>query len=221
MALAVQFRSVVVLAGRYPLLAGANLDVAQGEVLAVRGANGAGKTSLLRAMAGLVPLTSGQATVLGLDVGRDARQLRPLVGLLGHRNGLYEDLSATENTRFAARAARAPLGNVPVALEQAGITGRLAQVPTAKLSAGQRRRVALACLLARQPRLWLLDEPHAGLDPESRAWLGELLAAQAGAGVTVVLASHDLAAAAQVASRSVDMAGGLVEGGVLEATSVA
>ena len=124
--LAVRLRSAVALAGRYPLLAGADLDVRTGEILVLKGANGAGKTSLLRVIAGLLPLAAGEATVLGLDPTTDARALRRQVGLLGHRNGLYEDLSAEENVRFAARAARPPKGAAREALERLGIRDRLA-----------------------------------------------------------------------------------------------
>ena len=90
--LAVQLRYAVALAGRYPLLAGADLDVRAGEILVLKGANGAGKTSLLRVVAGILPLSAGEATVLGLDPTSDSRLLRRQVGLLGHSNGLYDDL---------------------------------------------------------------------------------------------------------------------------------
>lgn len=216
MVLAVRFRSAVVLAGRYPLLAGVDLDVRAGEVLALQGPNGAGKTSLLRAIAGLVPLASGQAEVLGLEPATDVRQLRPQVALLGHGNGLYHDLTAEENARFAVRAAHGDCALVAGALEQMGIGGRLARAPVSKLSAGQRRRVALACLLARRPRLWLLDEPHSALDPDHREVLARLLRQEAGEGATVVFASHDSAAADALADRSVAMSGGTVSGGVLQ-----
>lgn len=216
MVLAVRLRSAVALAGRYPLLAGVDLDVPAGQILVLKGANGAGKTSLLRVMAGLLPLAAGEAEVLGLDPAADPRQLRRQVGLLGHRNGLYDDLSATENVRFAVRAARLPAGAVDGSLQRLGITGRLARLPTSKLSAGQRRRVALALVLARRPRLWLLDEPHAGLDAEHRALLDGLLREQAAAGATIVLASHEAEASAALADRCVVMSGGTVLDGVLE-----
>jgi heme ABC exporter ATP-binding subunit CcmA len=215
MVVSVRLRSVVALAGRYPLLAGVDLDVRAGEVVVVRGPNGAGKTSLLRVMAGLLPLAAGEATVLGLDPTTDARDLRCQVGLLGHRNGLYDDLTAEENVRFVVRAARLPKQVVPVALERLGLDGRLRSLPTAKLSAGQRRRVALAALLARQPRLWLLDEPHAGLDAEHRQLLDGLLRDVAAAGASVVLASHEDRTSAALADRAITMSGGMVLDGLL------
>ncbi len=213
--LAVRLRNAVALAGRYPLLAGADLDVRGGEILVIRGANGAGKTSLLRVVAGLLPLSAGEASVLGLDPTSDARTLRRQVGLLGHANGLYIDLTAEENVRFAARAARLPREAVPEALERLGIQGRLASLSAGRLSAGQRRRVALAVLLARRPQLWLLDEPHAGLDAEHRELLDGLLKEVTAAGATVIAASHEERTSAVLADRVVTMSGGTVLGGVL------
>jgi heme ABC exporter ATP-binding subunit CcmA len=201
---------VVALAGLYPLLAGVDLDVVTGQILAVKGPNGAGKTSLLRVMAGLLPIAAGEATVLGLEPTSQARDLRRQVGLLGHRNGLYDDLSAEDNVRFSVRAARLPKAVVPVALDRLGITDRLRRLPVGKLSAGQRRRVALACLVARQPRLWLLDEPHAGLDADHRQLLDNLLREAVAEGATVVLATHEASVTALLADRVVTMSGGTV-----------
>jgi heme ABC exporter ATP-binding subunit CcmA len=214
MLLSARLRGAVALAGRYPVLAGADLDLLPGEILVVRGPNGAGKTSLLRVLAGLLPLVAGEAEVLGLDPTSDARALRPLIGLLGHNSGLYDDLTAEQNVRFVAKAARTGRSSAAYALERLGLHGRLAQAPASKLSAGQRRRLALACLLAKRPKLWLLDEPHAGLDLEHRALLDELLIEVAGDGCSVVMASHE-EATASLASRVATMAGGTVEGGLL------
>jgi heme ABC exporter ATP-binding subunit CcmA len=212
---AVRLRSAVALAGRYPLLAGADLDVRVGEIVALEGPNGAGKTSLLRVIAGLLPLAAGEASVLGLDPTSDARALRRQVGLLGHRNALYEDLSAEENVRFAAGAARPTKGAAREALDRLGIRDRLASLPSGRLSAGQRRRVALAALLARRPALWLLDEPHAGLDVEHRELLDGLLKEVASLGGTVVLASHEVRAREALADRVATVSGGMVLDGLV------
>ena len=217
MVLTARLRSAVALAGRYPVLAGTDLDVSAGEVLVLKGPNGAGKTSLLRVLAGLLPLSAGDAEVLGLDPTADARALRPLVGLLGHQNGLYDDLTAEQNVRFVARAARRSAEVVPAALERLGFGGRLRSAPASKLSAGQRRRLAIACVLAKGPRLWLLDEPHAGLDVEHRELLDDLLREVAAGGSSVVLASHEQHATVSLADRVVTMAGGLVLDGVIVA----
>src|SRR5438132_13080502 len=93
----VHLRAAVCLLGRFPALAGVDLDVGAGEVVLVRGPNGAGKTTLLRACAGLVPISAGDAEVLGCDLRRDRRSVRRRVGLLGHAAFLYDDLTVEEN----------------------------------------------------------------------------------------------------------------------------
>ena len=152
MAPVVHFRAAVALAGRFPALAGVDLSLDQGEVVVVVGANGAGKTSLLRACAGLLPVTSGEATVLGVDLTTDHTSVRRYVGLLGHAAPLYDELSAAENVQFAVRALGLPVQRADVALERLGLTGRLRTTPAGRLSAGQRRRVALAALAGPPPR---------------------------------------------------------------------
>ena len=206
----VRFRAAVCLLGRFPALAGVDLDVAPGEIVLVQGPNGAGKTTLLRACAGLVPVVDGSAEVLGVDLVADARAVRPLVGLLGHATGLYDDLTVADNVRFWARAAGAERRDADAAMARLGVDGRLATVPVAKLSAGQRKRTALAVLVARRARLWLLDEPHAALDQAGRDLVDGLLRDAADAGATVLFASHELDRAADVATRQVVVAGGTV-----------
>lgn len=205
-------RAAVALLGRFPALAGVDLDVDRGEVVLLRGANGAGKTSLLRACAGLLPVVAGTATVLGHDLtdGSHRRALRRRVGLLGHATGLYDDLTVADNVRFWTRAAGASPADGAAAMARLGLDGRLADVPVAKLSAGQRRRTSLACVVARRPELWLLDEPHAGVDQAGRDAVDELIAGAAAAGATVLVASHELERAAAVAHRTVVIAGGTV-----------
>src|SRR5271169_1998658 len=136
MAPAVTLRSAVALLGRFPVLAGVDLDVEEGTVLAVLGPNGAGKTSLLHLLAGLLALRSGSGTVLGCDLASERRALRPQVGLLGHRSSLYPELSASENLAFAVRAARRPTSECARALERVGLAGSRATVPSRSLSAG-------------------------------------------------------------------------------------
>jgi heme ABC exporter ATP-binding subunit CcmA len=207
---AVHLRSAVALAGRFPALAGVDLTVAPGEVVVVLGPNGAGKTSLLRACAGLLPVTSGEAVVLGCDLRADRVGARRKVGLLGHAAPLYDELTAAENVRFAVRAAGLPADRVGPALERLGLVGRLARTPAGRLSAGQRRRTALAVLVARDPALWLLDEPHAGLDAAARRLLNDLVADAAGRGAAVLLSSHEPDLAVPLADHAVTMAGGRV-----------
>lgn len=207
---AVHLRSAVALAGRFPALAGADLTVAPGEVVAVLGPNGAGKTSLLRACAGLMAVTSGEAVVLGCDLREDRTAVRRRVGLLGHDAWLYDELSAAENVRFAVRASGVSSKRVAPALTRLGLAGRLARTPVGRLSAGQRRRTALAALVARGPELWLLDEPHAGLDQGARTLVADLVREAAAGGSAVILSSHEPDLAVPLSDRVAVMAGGRV-----------
>jgi len=219
---AVRFRAAVSLLGRFPALAGVDLDVAAGEVVLVQGPNGAGKTTLLRACAGLVGIASGEVEVLGCDLRRHRRAVRRRVGLLGHAGFLYDDLTVLDNLRFSARAAGRGDGDARGALARLGLDGRLADVVVAKLSAGQRRRVAIAAVVARRPELWLLDEPHAGLDSAGRDLLDSLVREAVLAGGTVLIASHEVERAGALASRTVTMAGGRIHpAAVREAAVVA
>ena len=210
MAPAICLRSAVALVGRFPVLTGADLSVDEGQVALVHGPNGAGKTSLLRVCAGLLPLTDGEASVAGHDLRTDRRSVRRSVGLLGHATFLYEDLTVAEQAAYAARSAHRPAEDALAALARLGLDGRLAGVPVARLSAGQRRRLALACLAARSSQVWLLDEPHAGLDAAGRDVLDAMIRERATTGGTVVLASHELDRARAVADRSFAIAGGRV-----------
>jgi ABC-type multidrug transport system ATPase subunit len=148
--------------------------------------------------------------VLGCDLVADRRAVRRRVGLLGHTTALYDDLTVEDNVAFAVRAAGASRGAVEPALARLGLAGRLRSVAAGRLSAGQRRRTALAILVARGPELWLLDEPHAGLDAEHRTLLDEIVLTAAAGGAAVLLASHEIDRASALAHRSVTMAGGQV-----------
>jgi heme ABC exporter ATP-binding subunit CcmA len=206
----VRLCSAVAMLGRFPALTGVDLVVAPGEVVLLRGANGAGKTTLLRVLAGLVPVSSGSASVLGCDLRVDRRSFRPQVGLLGHASFLYDDLDVAANLRFWARAAGRTTADADAAFERLGIEPRLRGVPVARLSAGQRRRVAIAGVVARRPSLWLLDEPHAGLDAAGRDLLDGIVVEAVAAGATVVFASHELDRATALAGRKIVLAGGRV-----------
>ncbi len=207
----VHLRDVVAMVGRFPVLTGATLEVERGEIVLLRGPNGAGKTSLLRVLAGLLPITAGVATVLGLDATNGARAIRRRVGMLGHANGLYDELTVSENVRFWGATAGASSTEIAAALARLGLGGRLADVPVSKLSAGQRRRTAVAILVARRPELWLLDEPHASLDATGRDLLDAVVRQATNAGATVVLSSHEGDRAGALATRVVTVNAGRVE----------
>jgi ABC-type multidrug transport system ATPase subunit len=153
-------------------------------------------------------LSSGEGEVLGHDLARDRRGARRNLALVGHAPPAYDDLTVAENLRFVARAAGHDEAPAPV-VARVGLE-RLVDVRAGRLSAGQRRRLAIALALARGPRLLLLDEPHAGLDDASRTALDAVITESAAAGCTVLLASHELARTRSLATREVVMANGRV-----------
>ena len=206
----VQLVDVVTVLDRFPALAGATLTVARGEIVLLKGPNGAGKTTLLRLCAGLLAPTRGTAIVLGLDIAEHRQAVRSRVGLLGHSNGLYTDLTVGENVAFWGATVGASTGEIAAALDRMGMRRRHGDVPVRKLSAGQRRRTALACLIARRAELWLLDEPHAGLDAAARDELDTVLRSATAAGATILVASHELERAGALATRCLDVVGGQV-----------
>jgi heme ABC exporter ATP-binding subunit CcmA len=208
----VQLVDVVAVLDHFPALAGATLTVDRGEIVLLQGPNGAGKTTLLRLCAGLLPPSRGTAVVLGLDLADQRQAVRSRVGLLGHSNGLYTDLTVNENVAFWGATVGATHEEIIAAVDRMGLGGRLGEVPVRKLSAGQRRRTALACLIARRAELWLLDEPHAGLDAAGRDELDTVLRAATSAGATMIVASHELDRAGALATRVVEVIGGQVRG---------
>lgn len=208
----VSMRGVVSLIGRFPALAGADLTIRAGEVVLLTGPNGAGKSTVLRVLAGLAPVTRGKAEVLGLDASdrSQRREIRRRVGLLAHTNALYSELTVEENLRFWTRANGSDPAGVAPAMDRLGLSGRLAGVAVSGLSAGQRRRTAMAVLICRRPSLWLLDEPHAGLDSDGRDLVDELVHQAVDSGATAVIASHELERNASLATRTVTVSGGQI-----------
>lgn len=209
----IDLRDVVATLGQFPALSGASLRVGVGEILLLRGPNGAGKTTLLRLCAGLLPVIRGSAVVMGHDLVTNREGVRPHVGLLGHQNGLYADLTVGENVRFWGATVGATPEEIAAAMERMGVADRLASIPASKLSAGQKRRTALAGLVARRARLWLLDEPHAGLDQRGRDELDATLRQAVDAGATILVASHELDRAESLATRIVDVVAGQIHDG--------
>ena len=207
----IELNDVVAVLGQFPALAGANLQVSRGEIVLLQGPNGAGKTSILRVCAGLLPIERGSVRVLGIDLVAQRDEVRSRVGLLGHSNGLYLDLTVEQNIRFWASMVNATEEEIVRAMSLMRIDGRLSSVKTARLSAGQRRRCALASLIVRRAEIWLLDEPHAGLDAQGRDELDSVLRHAVSAGATIVLASHEMERASALATRVVTVDGGGVQ----------
>jgi heme exporter protein A len=165
------------------LFAGVSFTVSPGEALVVTGPNGAGKSSLLRAIAGFLPLGEGSVTCQGAPSREEA------IHYLGHLDALKGALTASENLAFWGAVLGGGGLQAAVALARVGLA-HVADLPVRALSAGQKRRVALARLLVARRPLWLLDEPTTALDAAAQARFAELVRAHLGEGGLVVAATH-------------------------------
>jgi heme exporter protein A len=176
--------------GETHVLRGVSFVLRRGQCLQVSGANGAGKTTLLRALCGLVPLEDGQIRWGGADIRHDLSAFQSEIAYLGHDNGLKGDLTAHENLHYSVGLQRElDVPSIPAALTRTGV-GAYASAQVRRLSAGQRRRVALARLILSEAALWILDEPGSNLDEGGQELLGVLLDAHLRAGGTAVVATH-------------------------------
>jgi heme exporter protein A len=182
----VSARDLALLRGERLVFAGLAFAVPEGGALLLTGANGAGKSSLLRCLAGLLPPSDGQVLWQGEDAFADRAAHALRLRYAGHAEAIKPSLTVAENIAFWARLWG---GDPRAALAAVGLDG-LADLPARVLSSGQRRRLSLARLLLGDPLLWLLDEPTVGLDAASVARLGALLAAHRAKGGAVIAATH-------------------------------
>ncbi len=172
-----------------------SFDVEDGEIFGFLGSNGAGKSTTIRMLCGLLKPSSGSATVGGIDVGRDPESVKRRIGYMSQRFSLYELLTVEENITFFGglyglddariRARRAYV------LEMAGLTGR-EKTLTRDLAGGWRQRLALGCAILHEPKILFLDEPTGGVDPVSRRQFWQLIDRLSGQGVTVFVTTHYL-----------------------------
>lgn len=167
------------------------LQVREGEIFGFLGPNGSGKTTSIRLLCGLLTPDSGQGTCLGLDVVKDSARIKSQVGYMTQRFSLWDDLSIEENLDFVARMFGVANRRQAVtrSLEELGLTGRRRQLAGA-LSGGWKQRLALASCLLHHPRLLLLDEPTAGVDPKARRDFWEELHRLSASGITVLVSTH-------------------------------
>lgn len=167
------------------------LKVAKGEIAGFLGPNGSGKTTTIRMICGLLTPDAGEGTVLGFDVIRDSRRIKSQVGYMTQRFSFYEDLTIEENLLFVARLYDlSPRADVVAAtLDDLGLYSRRKQLAGA-LSGGWKQRLALAACIMHKPRLLLLDEPTAGVDPKARREFWDEIHRLAESGVTVLVSTH-------------------------------
>ncbi|HEX2193514.1 MAG TPA: heme ABC exporter ATP-binding protein CcmA [Candidatus Limnocylindria bacterium] len=197
--------------GRSAALAGVSLQVERGRMVALLGPNGAGKTTLLRILATSLRPTYGSALVDGIDVAERPELVRRRVAYLSHAAGLYDDLTAAENLRFAAvmLGCSDPADAAASALAAVGLAAD-ADRRVRGLSAGMRRRLALGRLLLARPALLLLDEPYAALDADGIALVDRLIGRWRDDGATVLVASHQAERVTGAADGWARLAGGLL-----------
>jgi heme exporter protein A len=181
------------------VLQGVSAQIGRGELLHVSGPNGTGKTTLLRVVSGLLRPEQGSVTWLGQSIVSHRTDYQAALAYAAHEPALKGDLTALENLHFSVgMKRRSSAFELRGALERTGVAA-CADLPARVLSAGQRRRVSLARVIAMQASLWLLDEPYANLDAAGSELVSELLQAHvAGGGLALVVAHRELALACNV-----------------------
>jgi ABC-2 type transport system ATP-binding protein len=193
--LAIRVRALTRRFGGFVAVNEVTFDVARGEIFGYLGANGAGKSTTIRILCGLLSATSGEATVGGVDVMRDPSGVRRAIGYMSQKFSLYPDLTVSENLTFFGgayglfgKAFRARRAAVEAELDLGQMEDRL----VGALPGGSKQRVALACAILHQPGIVFLDEPTAGVDPESRRSFWGLIRRLAHAGTTIFVTTHYL-----------------------------
>jgi ABC-2 type transport system ATP-binding protein len=170
-------------------------DIAGGELFGIVGPDGAGKTTTLRMLAGVLPPTSGDAEVAGISVARSPERVKPRIAYMAQRFGLYEDLTVAENIDFYADLYRVPRAERPARLERLyrfSNLGPFRDRLAGKLSGGMKQKLSLSCALIHHPEILLLDEPTFGVDPISRRDLWLILHEMVADGMTMVVSTSYL-----------------------------
>jgi ABC-2 type transport system ATP-binding protein len=195
MARVIEVENLVKRFGPFTAVDGLGFSVEEGEVFGLLGSNGAGKSTAIRMLCGLLTPTGGTARVLGLDVGRDSEALKRRIGYMTQRFSLYEDLTVVQNLEFFGGVyglrGKALAERRAWALATAGLEGK-EDLLTRSLPGGWKQRLALACAVLHRPRVVFLDEPTGGVDPLSRRRFWQLIDAMAGEGVTLIVTTHYL-----------------------------
>jgi len=214
----IEVRRLVKTFGLKTVLRGLDFRAVPGEFVALLGPNGAGKTTMLRILASLSRPTLGEVRVAGYSLPGQASEVRRLLGVVSHQPLLYGELTAEENLRFYARMYGLSDGasRALQALESVGLTARRRDL-VRQFSRGMQQRLAIGRALLHDPQVMLLDEPYTGLDQDASAMLDELLRHVAAGGRTVVMTSHDLPRAADLATRIDVLSRGVIAASVPQA----
>ncbi len=177
--------------GARTVVDGVDLTVMPGRICGFLGPNGSGKTTTLRMICGLLIPDAGGGEVLGLDLASQRRAIKHQIGYMTQKFGLFSDLSIAENLEFIARVYRLDQrrDRVAATLDQLGLASRADQL-AGKLSGGWKQRLALAAAVMHEPKILLLDEPTAGVDPQARREFWDQIHALAAAGMTVLVSTH-------------------------------
>lgn len=188
---AIDVRGMTKRFGDHTVVNGIDLRVRSGEVYGFLGPNGSGKTTFIRMLCGLLSADGGYGTCLGFDVIRESEAIKRQVGYMTQRFSFYEELSIAENLDFVARMYEIENRREAVrgSIERLGLAGRRKQL-AGELSGGWKQRLALAACLIHNPRLLLLDEPTAGVDPKARRDFWEQIHELAGQGMTFLISTH-------------------------------
>jgi heme exporter protein A len=192
------------------VLRGVSLEVRRGEAVALLGPNGSGKSTVLRILGTLLNPNAGTGAINGLDIVRDASSVRGQIGYLAHTPGLYDDLTASENLRFAADMLGLPYAAAQGSLERVGLA-YAAGDRVRGFSAGMQRRLALARLILRNPRVLLLDEPYSNLDAEGVELMNSVINGVVRSGGAALVALHELAPAKAMLDRTLTLVEGRIE----------
>jgi phospholipid/cholesterol/gamma-HCH transport system ATP-binding protein len=204
----VEIEGLSVSFGDRAVLRNVSLSVGEGEIVALMGSSGGGKTTLLRSVSGLLPIQKGKVTLDGVDVARQPEEARKRMGMVFQQAALFDYMNVADNVLFGVKrrakgSAAEHLAKANAALSRVGLAGEEAKMP-AELSGGMRKRVGIARAVALDPKVILYDEPTTGLDPITTYTIDRLIVElRKSLGVTSLVVSHDVSSIFRVADRIV------------------